>query len=295
MLTYTKCPIVFGKNLQKMFFSACTTEKPCEDINIDFIEFLRYNHIERMWKIMDLTPLTQPINELTTPVAKSAGETLQDVWDLVFGGFGTFVDKKRAKREKDLMDFKATLLNEFNEIPEENIKEPQLSVIGPALEASKYYYEEPELRDMFAKLVAGSMDDRKNIHPCFIEIIKQLSPHDAKMLTLFSKVGEVPICNIYKHQSKENRTYNICKYNVFISSEYPNLGYNQLAIASLSKHSLISITYTEFFKDDNLYEEIKELTNVNEGNKLAGWEQYHVKKGIAQLTPLGQEFISVCL
>ncbi len=244
---------------------------------------------------MDLTPLTQPINELTTPIAKSAGETLQDVWDLVFGGFGTFVDKKRAKREKDLKDFKMTLLNEFNEIPEENIKEPQLSVIGPALEASKYYYEEPELRDMFAKLVASSMDDRKNIHPCFIEIIKQLSPNDAKILTLFLDKTEIPVCDIRKYESSEKRSFSNVNSNVYLSKEFPDLRQNQLSLTSLDRASLIKISFSKCLKDDSPYDAIKELSGINDLNNQIGWEQFSIERGVAQITPLGNNFISVCL
>ena len=244
---------------------------------------------------MDLTPLTQPINELTTPVAKSAGETLQDVWDLVFGGFGTFVDKKRAKREKDLNDFKLSLLNEVNEIPEENIKEPQLSVIGPALEASKYYYEEPVLRNMFAKLVAGSMDDRKNVHPCFIEIIKQLSPNDAKLLTLFANESNHPVCNVREYLSPDNASYSTSIYNVFISNDFPDIRQNQLSLTSLDRASLINISFTEWFTNDSVYAEIKDLSGITKLNNEIGWEKHHITRGIMQLTPLGKEFISVCL
>lgn len=244
---------------------------------------------------MDLTPLTQPINELTTPVAKSAGETLQDVWDLVFGGFGTFVDKKRAKREKDLNDFKLTLLNEVNEIPEENIKEPQLSVIGPALEASKYYYEEPELRDMFAKLVASSMDDRKNIHPCFIEIIKQLSPNDAKMLTLFERKLEIPIVKTKEYQTENSNVFINLSDTLYVSAEFPDIETNCLSLTSLDRVSLIKLNYSEWFSEDSLYDEIKTLIGINQINKQIGWEKHVIKPGIAQLTPLGKAFISVCL
>ena len=244
---------------------------------------------------MDLTPLTQPINELTTPVSKSAGETLKDVWDLVFGGFGTFVDKKRIQRQKDLADFRDNLFNEVSDIPEENIKEPQLSVIGPALEASKYYYEEPELRNMFAKLVAGSMDDRKNIHPCFIEIIKQLSPHDAKMLTLFAKNTHQPICNISEYVSQDKKSFTNSRNNIFISAEFPDIRQNQVSLTSLDRSSLIKISFTEWYSDDAVYDRIKELCGIKKLNDEIGWEKFHLTPGIARITPLGKDFISVCL
>lgn len=245
--------------------------------------------------MLDLTPVTQPLNELSTPIAKSAGETLQDIWDLVFGGFGTFVDKKRAKREKDLIDFKLSLENEVKQIPVENIKEPQLSVLGPALEASKYYYEEPELRNMFAKLVAGSMDDRQTIHPCFIEIIKQLSSFDAKLLTLFSTVETIPICEIHEQKDKNSSSFFTTMTNVFVSRDFPDIKANQLSLTSLNRANLINIDYSQYFTEKRLYNEIKEMCQIDFENNKAGWEKYKIKNGIATLNPLGESFISVCL
>ncbi|MBT2721454.1 DUF4393 domain-containing protein [Bacillus sp. ISL-46] len=76
--------------------------------------------------------------------------------------------------------------------------EPPLSIVGPALEASKFYIEEEELRSMFAKVVAASMDNRQAsyVHPAFIEIIKQLSPVDALVISSFSDESKQPIVNI---------------------------------------------------------------------------------------------------
>ncbi len=74
-----------------------------------------------------------------------------------------------------------------------------MRIVGPAVEASKYFIEEAHCRDMFAKLIASSCDSSKTrfVHPVFPEIIKQLSPLDAKFLMLF----------------KENRTYPVVELN----------------------------------------------------------------------------------
>ncbi|MCH5192235.1 MAG: DUF4393 domain-containing protein [Oscillospiraceae bacterium] len=245
--------------------------------------------------MLDLKPFEQPLNELSTPLAKSAGKTLQDIWDLVFGGFGTFVDKKRSKREKDLIDFKRSLENEVNQIPVKNIKEPTLSIIGPALEASKYYYEEPELRNMFAKLVAGSMDDRQKIHPCFIEIIKQLSPHDAKLLTLFSENPNRPICNVLEYDNSKKDSYLINKPNVFVSNEFPDIEANQLSLTSLDRAALIKLNFVETIHEKEAYNDLINACNIDRLNKRIGWDKYEIVKGAAILTPLGHSFISVCL
>jgi hypothetical protein len=63
-------------------------------------------------------------------------QTLDDCWELVFGNFHLFVEKKRALREQDLNDYKSKIANEVIKIPPENLKEPELNIIGPAMEAS---------------------------------------------------------------------------------------------------------------------------------------------------------------
>lgn len=246
---------------------------------------------------LDLKLLQEPFNNLSNPVAKSAGKTLQDVWDLVFGGFGVFVEKKRMKREKDLEDFKKCLTEHVAEIPEDYIKEPNLSVIGPALESSKYYYEEPVLREMFAKLVSSSMDSRKNleVHPCFVEIIKQLSPFDAEILLLFATTNTLPIARIEEFKDKSETSFSNIIPDVFLSDKYPNIEENQLAFSSLERASLIRIEYDHWFVDDERYEDIRRISKISTENKRIGWEKYKLGQGCAVITPLGKAFIDVCL
>ena len=71
----------------------------------------------------------------------------------------------------------------------EKRRDPSLAVVGPAIEASKFYIEEEDMREMFANLIAASMDDRltNEVHSSYVEIIKQLSPLDAQNLIYLNK------------------------------------------------------------------------------------------------------------
>ena len=88
----------------------------------------------------------EPIEKLTVPLASQIGQTLSDTWELVFGGLSTFVEKKRLTRQKDIEDFKKSLVQNVQSIPPEHLQEPSFSIIGPALEASKFYFEEKDVR-----------------------------------------------------------------------------------------------------------------------------------------------------
>jgi len=74
-------------------------------------------------------------------------------------------------------------------IPEQHRAEPSPTVAGPAIEAMRFAGSEPELRELFANLLAASMDARTaaTAHPAFVEIIKQLTPDEARILKYLSE------------------------------------------------------------------------------------------------------------
>jgi hypothetical protein len=127
------------------------------------------------------------LQNITDAPTKTIGTTISDILYLVFGGISHAADKKKLKYEHDLEEFRDQLENKINTIPAENRIEPNLRLAAQALENSKYCLEEPELREMFATLIAHTCDSRMNLrlHPAFAEILKQLSPIDAMLVSSF--------------------------------------------------------------------------------------------------------------
>lgn len=130
---------------------------------------------------MDINIIPKFLDEALTPVAKETGERLSDIVSLVF----TPIIKAKAVRDKKLDLFLKDLEQEVNCIPEDKLQDPELHIIGPALEdVGKYYHDKDFLRKKFAKLVAASLDSRKTefVHPMFKDIIEKLSENDAELL-----------------------------------------------------------------------------------------------------------------
>lgn len=123
----------------------------------------------------------------TTLAAKgieSPGKSLGNLWDIAIGNrIAAAYEKSKFKHNLNVEDFKNKLINNVSAIKKENLQEPKISIVGPALEASKYYFEEEEIRELFANLIVSSMDSTYNglVQHSFVEIIKQLSPYDAKL------------------------------------------------------------------------------------------------------------------
>ena len=133
----------------------------------------------------DLPPsVDNAVKNLTDEPTKSVGKTFSDVWYLVFGGISYAADKRRMKYAHKLEQYHEELESAINTIPEEKRIEPDIQVTAQALENSKYCVESDELRSMFVNLIAKSMnaDYKATVHPSFAEIIKQMSPDDARVL-----------------------------------------------------------------------------------------------------------------
>src|SRR5690625_2537989 len=95
--------------------------------------------------------------------AQGPGQALDDIMTLVgFERLHEVAERKRAKREANIQMYKESIAQKVSAIPEENLQEPPLSIVGPALEASKYYIEEEALREMFSSIISASMNSEKN-------------------------------------------------------------------------------------------------------------------------------------
>lgn len=95
--------------------------------------------------------------------------------------------------------FERDLAEKAAPIPPEHIVEPKASIAGPTLQGLAFTHEEPDLKSMYLALLATAMDDRvaTDAHPAFVEIIKQLSAAEAKLLRYVLKKNiSVPVAQI---------------------------------------------------------------------------------------------------
>ena len=174
-----------------------------------------------------------------TSGAKAPAHTLNLLWQVTLGRWDPLLEKiVRENVEKYAKDID----NELNKIPPENINpEPDISLIGPALEASKYYVTKEKARQMFAKLIAAEMDVTKSdqVHHAFVEIIKQMNPLDAKVLSVLDNPTSLLYCLF---PAKDDPDSSQVISDIYLSDIFPE--YDQgvsLAIGNLSRLGLLDI------------------------------------------------------
>ncbi|MCB1047644.1 MAG: DUF4393 domain-containing protein [Calditrichaeota bacterium] len=73
-------------------------------------------------------------------------------------------------------------------LPLDRIKTPSIAIAGPAIQSLSFASDLPELREMWANLIATSMDIEVShkAHPSFVEVIRQLDPNEALIINCFA-------------------------------------------------------------------------------------------------------------
>ena len=232
-------------------------------------------------------------------VFKGPAETFSQLW---YYNFGYKMDIKVRQRKQEVDNlFLKDIVTEVSNIPIDQIQEPKLSVLGPALEASKYYIDDEELRSLFAKLIAASMDNSKNevLQPAFVEIIKQMSPIDAKnLINLYDiKDKQNPIVSIIL-ESKDSKNYKEV-FDHFYIENIGNISHVRVAssLLNLKRLGLIEINYGVFLSDENRYLSYENHQIINQFKNEYNDDLHSIKlkKGLIKITNFGMDFCKICI
>lgn len=211
------------------------------------------------------------------------------------------VKKANITFQYRLEAFEDDLKEKIKDIPEENLQVPPTRVSGPTLEALRYAYDEEELREMFENLLASSMDNRKDIevHPAFVEAIKQMSSLDAKVLSKIVDLGQMKCADIKFAITNSTKVYSKGMPNYFVA-ELCDLSDPFLissSLVNLDRLALIKITESGLQGEE--YESIKEHPYVKSREALfkSFGEQFDIQVGrhAVIITNYGEQFAKTCL
>lgn len=238
--------------------------------------------------------IKEPLHNVVNPSTETFGNRLSSVFDLVFTPIEMLQIYKNHKVEK----FKNKLNTEINGIPKEKRITPPLNLIGPAVEAAKFYIDDDELRDMFAKLIASAMnsDTSTLTHPSFVEIIKQLSPLDAKNISYFKNAPSYSIVDYVVKREAINYTLikNVslglsdCKDIYAISSSLTNL----FRLGLLEKDSPVFVKVDKVYMTEEIMAQVEiQMSSTDEQKR----DFIHTVSGLIRPTMYGSFFIKACI
>lgn len=239
------------------------------------------------------TILVSAATAFSTKAVEGPIQTFNDIWKGAFGyRIHYWAKGKKYLAEQNYKSYIISIDEKVTKIKEENLQEPQLSIVGPALEASKYYIEEKEIRDMFANLIASSMDSTYNgiVQHSFVEIIKQLSPYDAKLFQNFSEL-EALVSLI--ETTIEGYTNDITQ-NLYFNQNFPDFNLNEISIDNLSRLGLIIIKDDAHLTNNSHYEHYNKIAPTYSSFEVPNGSRCCIKKYL-EITSLGKAFKKVCI
>lgn len=226
--------------------------------------------------------------------------SFNNIWDITIGNkLEAWNQKSIIKNSLDVKIFKESIEKKVSQNPPEKFQEPILSIIGPALEASKFYIEEEEIRNMFANLIAASMNsDYEDIPHSFVEIIKQLSPYDAKLFQSFDRESNALAELALQNSNGASVTY---IEDIYVSPTFIDYDKNSISLTNLQKQGLIKIVYDTYLIDESLYQHFEDLRKGldekfnNNFPPVQGLPSNLImKKHVFKLTNLGKKFKTIC-
>lgn len=239
-------------------------------------------------------PAAQEIGTALQTVAKTVHIALAPVSVLVWGydQLKDFISTKVADRLKN--------------VPPENIITPKPNVAGPALESLRYTGHEPSLSDLYANLLAASMDKStaSGAHPAFVEIIKQLTPDEAKLVGLFIHDIPFPLLDVrweYKNPTPEKTggkeaLVNFSQLGVIAQCEFPQQ--TPTYIDNICRLGLAEIPTMYQYTGKGVYDILENAPVVRQ--MILQIEQnpefrYAIDRKGLRVTELGKQFARICV
>ncbi|PWK38676.1 DUF4393 domain-containing protein [Cupriavidus plantarum] len=236
-------------------------------------------------------PAAQELGKGLVVVAKAVNACLIPVEGLVWG----------VEKIKDFV--RERVAKKLENVPPDEIQQPKPHVAVPAIEALRYTGIEESLSDLYANLLATSMDKATayRAHPGFVDIIKNMCPDEAKVMKYLVTVRQfIAIANINSNISGGGG-YNVMSRNVTslgarAGCQHPGLLSTYLD--NLARLGLIAVDYETFLTDPKAYEEIENAPAVKkilEQISQTPGRTGEIKKGIVKITDLGEQFGRVCI
>lgn len=236
------------------------------------------------------------------PVVKPTGELLGLVPRAIKAALSP-LEKWILRQEYNIEETKKLLEEKLENIPPEMIEGPEPHIAVPAIQYISYCMDNEELRDMYANLLANSMIEivKNGIHPSFIEIIKQLSPDEARIMNDFKIADTQPTISLRAEvESGGGIVYlkNYCKVGILAQCERPNDV--PLYFDNLKRLGLIELHNNHYLADNSIYEELEKLEYIQMKIKDNPYESYgyttvKVQRGYAELSEFGKLFCRICI
>lgn len=225
------------------------------------------------------------------------------VTDATSMAFAMFREYYPQLRQEALDSLDQMVTEKLKSLPEDCIVPPTARITVPTIQKASIT-EEPEIRELYANLLANSMNSvvKNGIHPGFVEIINQLSPDEAKILKYFSVHKTIPTITLRAENENSEGTDIIKNFSDIGEKSNCEDKYNlNKYFDNLIRLGLICSAETmSSLTDKCLYEPLKnhpvmEMQKKNIENGPAPYNKPICSESFLYLSDYGKAFCGICL
>lgn len=252
--------------------------------------------------IVEKIPVEKIYEDIASPMVSETGKTLRTIPRAINAILAPF-EKWMLHKEYSVLETKKLLELKLQNLDISELKTPDAYIAVPTLQAIEYCYDSQILRDMYASLLANAMD-RNNymkVHPAYVEVIKQLTPDEVKILNALPDVGlKEPIVDIEVMKSEKKGLFvyasNISSFGEECGCDVPsNI---PTYIGNLIRLGLVEIppigTLSDQWRYKKIYDSKLYKSLLNTINLEADITEIRNHPKCFGITDFGKEFRDVC-
>jgi hypothetical protein len=251
-----------------------------------------------------LGPAADEFGQEVKPLGKEAGAVAVKVGRLLISGLhGTVYGIEQVAGW-----MRDAVAKRLRDIDEDRIVKPNPRIAVPAVQALVYSMGDEFIREMFATLLAADMrlDRKQSVHPAFVEIIKEMTSDEAKIMTVMKYIFGWEY-GIGRETIMESKWVEAAR---MFAQEVPDSERCAVALGNLQRMGLVEVVGPEnplmerlknpekvIIPDEGVYGRLGQFVDQKKGlhkSKKAAAPGRPTRVGM-YLTPIGQAFVDVCV
>jgi len=234
-------------------------------------------------------------NDALQPLAKETGKALGTVGKLVNIALKPLEGAVWGySKIEDYVIEKVSTIHEKRGVNPEDIITPDPDVAVPAIEAMRY----TKLKEQYAGLIASSMSKKtaNDVHPAFVEILKQLSSDEAKIIeSLIPNKGPLPVIFLKTAHGGGETWHGLYYGDKKLRAKCDFCENMERYINNLCRLGILELTRDSYIVKEDRYDFLLSLPEVKKhlGHDETKWKERYAK-GLYKFTELGLVFKHAC-
>lgn len=237
-------------------------------------------------------------DDVVHPFAKETGEFLARVPKAINAALSG-IDVWIEERKYAVSETKKMLAKKLKNVDPAKIVPPEPYIAVPAMQAISYSMNSHELREMYANLLAKSMnfDTKENVHPSFVEIIKQMSPLDSIVMKEIASNVIAPMISLRITKEDSDAGADMIRHITWMN--FADTIKISSSLDNLKKCGLIELKDESHYTDESNYDKIKNSHHFQAlKNSVKPTADFPVVQEVQQLitvTDFGKLFYEICI